>query len=163
MKKLLATDASWVSLVQRLVLAVVFFPHGMQKLLGWFGGHGVDATMKMFEQGMHIPAVFAMLAILAESIGSIGLALGLLTRVAALGISSVMVVAVAIVHSKIGFFMNWAGTQHGEGFEYHLLVLALAIPLIIKGGGLWSLDALLARGEHVRRWFAPRPRVGHPA
>jgi len=141
---LLSTDGLAVPLVLRLTLAVVMFPHGAQKLLGWFGGHGFRGTMAFFTKS-GIPAPLAFLAIVAEFLGPIGLALGLLTRVAALGLGVVMLVAALTVHGKHGFFMNWYGTQPGEGYEYHLLALGIALALVIGGGGAWSVDALIAR------------------
>lgn len=141
---LFQTDGSIVPLILRLTLAIVIFPHGAQKALGWFGGHGVRGTLGFFSsQGIPLP--LGLLAIAAEFLGSIGVAVGLLTRVAAFGIACVMVVAIATVHWKVGFFMNWFGTQEGEGYEYHLLVLGIALALIIGGAGRWSLDALLIR------------------
>jgi putative oxidoreductase len=140
-----ATDSSSVvPVVLRLTLAVVMFPHGAQKTFGWFGGQGFKATMRSFST-LGIPAPLGVLAIMAEFLGSLGLAVGLLTRVAALGLAAVMLVAILTVHKPHGFFVNWSGTQQGEGFEYHLLALGLAIALIIGGGGAWSLDALIAR------------------
>jgi putative oxidoreductase len=142
---LCATDSSSVvPVILRLTLAVVMFPHGAQKAFGWFGGHDFKGTMQYFVKS-GIPAPLAFLAIMAELLGPIGLALGLLTRLAALGIAAVMLVAILTVHRPHGFFMNWFGNQQGEGFEYHLLALGLAIALIISGGGAWSLDALIAR------------------
>jgi putative oxidoreductase len=140
---LLQTDSGVVGLILRITLTIVMFPHGAQKVLGWFGGYGFKATMKGFT-GSGIPAGLALLAIAAEFLGPLGLAVGLLTRVAALGISCVMLVAIATVHRPHGFFMNWYGNQKGEGFEYHLLVLGIAITLIIVGAGAWSLDGALA-------------------
>jgi putative oxidoreductase len=140
---LLQTDSSLTGLILRVTLAVVMFPHGAQKVFGWFGGHGFKGTMKSFT-GSGIPTVFALLAIAAESLGPLGLAVGLLTRVAAFGIACVMLVAIVTVHWPNGFFMNWEGNQRGEGFEYHLLALAMAISLIIIGAGAWSLDGALA-------------------
>ena len=140
---LLQTDSSVVGLILRITLAVVIFPHGAQKVLGWFGGHGFKGTMKFFTDS-GIPAVLALLAIVAEFLGPFGLAFGLLTRIAAFGIACVMVVAIFTVHWPHGFFMNWSGNQKGEGFEYHLLVLGIAITLIIVGAGAWSLDGTLA-------------------
>jgi putative oxidoreductase len=99
--------------------------------------------MKFFTDS-GIPAVFALLAIAVEFLGPVGLAVGLLTRVAAFGIACVMLVAILTVHWPHGFFMNWYGNQKGEGFEYHLLVLGIAIALIIVGAGAWSLDGALA-------------------
>jgi putative oxidoreductase len=132
--------------VLRLVLGVVFFPHGMQKLLGWYGGYGFSGTMDMFTTNLGIPAVFAFLAIMAEGLGSLGLITGLLTRVAAFGIAVNMVVAVFMLHLQHGFFMNWFGNQKGEGYEYHLLVIAISIALMIRGGGKWSVDMGIANG-----------------
>ena len=139
---LLQTDSGVVGLVLRITLAVVMFPHGAQKVLGWFGGHGFRGTMKYFTDS-GIPAVFALLAIAAEFLGPLGLAVGLLTRIAAFGVAWVMLVAIVTVWPN-GFFMNWYGNQKGEGFEYHLLVLGIAIALIIVGAGDWSLDSALA-------------------
>jgi putative oxidoreductase len=140
---LLQTDSGVVGLILRITLTVVMFPHGAQKVLGWFGGHGFRGTMK-FLTSSGIPAIFALLAIAAEFLGPLGLAVGLLTRVAAFGIACVMLVAIVTVHRPYGFFMNWYGNQKGEGFEYHLLVLGVAITLIIVGAGAWSLDGALA-------------------
>jgi putative oxidoreductase len=138
------TDGTLVPLILRVTLAIVFFPHGAQKVLGWFGGHGLSGTLGYFKsQG--VPAPLALLAISAEFLGPFGLILGLLTRVAAFGIACVMLVAIVTVHRKVGFFMNWFGTQKGEGFEYHLLALGIAIALIVGGAGIWSLDAMIAR------------------
>ncbi len=146
MKSLLfKTDSSVTSLILRLALGAVFFPHGAQKVLGWFGGYGFTGTMGFFTGTMHIPALFAFLAIAAEFAGSIGLILGLGTRIAALGIASTMVVAIATVHAQFGFFMNWTGAQKGEGFEYHILAIAIAVALIIRGGGLLSADGVIAK------------------
>jgi putative oxidoreductase len=144
-RKLLLTDNDSASLVLRLFLGAVFFPHGAQKVFGWFGGHGFSGTMEAFTVKMGIPAFLAFLAILAESGGAVALITGLLTRVAAFGIMCNMVVAIFMVHLPHGFFMNWFGKQQGEGYEYHLLVIAIAIALMIKGGGRWSIDGLVAK------------------
>ena len=142
--KLIATDNDGATTILRLVLGVIFFAHGAQKMLGWFGGYGFTGTMGFFTGMMHIPAPLAFLAIAAEFFGGLGLILGFLTRIAALGIFSNMVVAVAMVHHQYGLFMNWSGTQKGEGFEYHLLVLAITVFLMIRGAGAFSLDRLLS-------------------
>jgi putative oxidoreductase len=142
-RKLVVTDNDAATTILRLVLGVVFFAHGAQKVLGWFGGYGFAGTMGFFT-GMHIPPALAFLAILAEFLGGLGLLFGLLTRVAAFGIFCNMVVAVAMIHHQFGFFMNWAGTQKGEGFEFHLLVLAITVFLMIRGGGAASIDRLLS-------------------
>lgn len=144
-KKLLQTYDDAALTFLRVVLGVVFFPHGMQKLLGWFGGHGFSATMDSFISQMGIPAVFAFLAIMAESLGSLGLIAGFLTRIAAFGIAVNMAVAVYLLHWQHGFFMNWLGAQKGEGYEYHLLVIAIAVALMMRGGGRWSVDNIIVR------------------
>lgn len=143
MKRFFATPDSGQLLFQRIALGLVMLPHGLQKLLGWYGGHGWSGTIADFE-GMGMPATLAMLIILSESLGSIGLIVGFATRLAAFGTASVMIGAVVLVHAKMGFFMNWMGTAAGEGYEYHLLALALALPLVVKGGGRWSIDRAIA-------------------
>lgn len=145
MKRLFKTNTEITPLLLRFTLAAVFFPHGAQKVLGWFGGHGFAGTMGFFTGQMHIPALLAFLAIVAEFAGSLALVAGIFTRVAAFGIAATMAVAVAMVHWQHGFFMNWSGAQKGEGFEYHLLAIAIALALVIKGGGKWALDSLIAR------------------
>jgi putative oxidoreductase len=145
LQRVLATTDRAAPLIARLTLGLVMFPHGAQKALGWFGGYGYSGTMGFFTGTMHIPAVFAFLAIAAEFAGSIALVFGALSRVAALGIASVMAVAIATTHASQGFFMNWTGAQKGEGFEYHLLVLGLALIVLVWGGGKASVDGRLAR------------------
>lgn len=143
-KKLLATPHDGVLTLLRLVLGVVFFLHGLQKVFGWFGGFGFSGTMHAFTGTMHIPAPFAFLAICAEFLGGLGLIVGLLARIAAFGIAVDMAVAVFMVHLANGPFMNWYGNQKGEGYEYHLLVLAIAIAIMIRGAGAFSVDGALA-------------------
>ena len=144
LNKLLHTENDYASLVARLALGIVIFPHGAQKVLGWFGGHGFAGTMTFFTETMGLPYLVALLVVLAEFLGSIGLIVGALTRIAALGIGSVMLGAILLVHLPNGFFMNWGGTQPGEGFEYHLLAIGLALVLILRGGGALSLDRIIA-------------------
>src|SRR5438105_4835201 len=156
-RRFLRTDDDVSALVMRLTLGVVFFPHGAQKVLGWFGGPGASNTIQFFsKQGL--PPALTVLVMAAELGGSILLILGFLTRLAALGIGCVMAGALFLVHAKVGFFMNWAGTQKGEGFEYHLLALGLAIALLIKGGGAFSVDRALS-GEHAGAVAMPAPRM----
>jgi len=143
LRKLLVTDENTATVILRFVLGVVFFAHGAQKMLGWFGGYGFSKTMAYFTGPAHIPPVLAFLAIAAEFFGGLGLMFGFLTRIAAFGISVNMLVAIATVHGASGFFMNWTGAQKGEGFEYHLLVLAMTAFLLIRGGGAYSLDRAL--------------------
>jgi putative oxidoreductase len=142
---LFSTDASVIQLLLRLTLAIVIFPHGAQKALGWFGGYGFKGTMGFFTS-KGFPAPLGLLAVAAEFLGPMGLAIGLLTRVAAFGIACVMVTAIfAGGHTRHGFFVNWYGNQKGEGFEFHLLAIGIALALILGGGGLWSVDAVLGR------------------
>ena len=142
--KIVSTDDSVATAILRLALGVVFFAHGAQKMLGWFGGFGFAGTMGFFTGTMHIPAPLAFLAICAEFLGGMGLIIGFLTRIAAFAIAANMVVAIATVHHAFGFFMNWNGTQKGEGFEFHLLVLAIAAFLMIRGAGAFSVDHALS-------------------
>lgn len=141
---LFATDRDLGSLIIRVTLGIIMFPHGAQKLLGWFGGYGFNGTMGFFTDQLGVPSLLAVLVILAESLGSLALVAGFLTRLSAFGIGASMTGAILMVHASNGFFMNWYGAQAGEGFEYHLLVLGMALALIIKGGGRYAVDALVA-------------------
>ena len=146
-RKLFATDDNTATAILRVVLGLVFFAHGAQKMLGWFGGYGFSGTMGFFTGPMHIPAPLDYLAFAAEFFGGLGLILGFLTRIAAFGIAVNMLVAIATVHGAFGFFMNWSGAQKGEGFEYHLLVLAMTAFLMIRGAGAFSVDRALTAAE----------------
>ena len=143
MNALLETHGGWAAFLLRIALGVVIFAHGAQLALGWFGGHGFKNTVQQFKQ-MGMPSPVGALVILAQFLGSLGLIVGLLTRIAAFGILVVMLGAIFLVHTKVGFFMNWYGQQQGEGFEYHLLVAAIAIALMIMGAGNLSLDDAIA-------------------
>jgi putative oxidoreductase len=146
LKGLLKTSDSAVDMLLRLTLAAVFFPHGAQKVLGWFGGYGLAGTWGYFTQKMGIPAFLAALVFIAEFLGPIGLFFGFLTRVAAFGIFCVMAAAVWLVHFNAGFFMNWSGAMPAgtEGYEYHLLALALSLAVMVRGAGALSVDRALA-------------------
>ncbi len=145
LKKFFHTDDSTTHLIIRVTLGLVILYHGAQKLLGMFGGYGFDGTMGFFTEKMGIPALIAFLVIIGESFGALGLITGFLTRLSAAGVACIMLGAIALVHWNIGFPMNWAGQQAGEGFEYHLLALGLAIPLILYGGGKFSLDQIVEK------------------
>jgi putative oxidoreductase len=153
MIRFLETDDSTTRLLQRAVLGLVIFPHGAQKLLGWFGGRGREATLTGFTQGMGLPWLLALLVILAESVGAVMLVLGVLSRLAALGIASVMVGAIVTVHGQHGFFAP-------DGFEYHLLALGLALPLVLTGGGRLSVDRALVRRLSAGRVASALPAEG---
>jgi putative oxidoreductase len=140
--KLISTTNDSTQALLRVVLGVIFFAHGAQQVLGWFGGYGFTGTMGAFEQ-MGIPAAFAFLSIAAAFLGGIGLLLGFLARIAAFGVMVNMVVAILMVHWRFGLFMNWAGNQKGEGFEFHLLAIAMALAVIVRGSGAFSVDRLL--------------------
>jgi putative oxidoreductase len=144
LRNFLKTNDDVALTILRLVLGVVFFAHGAQKVFGWFGGYGFAATLQ-FMGGLGIPKAMAVLAVAMEFGGSILLIFGALTRLGALGIIGIMLGAIATVHIKFGFFMNWTGQQKGEGFEYHLLALAIALALLIRGGGAFSVDGALTQ------------------
>jgi putative oxidoreductase len=140
---LFKTNNDFTVFLLRVLLGIVFFPHGAQKVLGWFGGYGFGATMGFFTGTLHIPALFGFLAIAAEFAGALALIVGLFTRLAAFGIAVEMFIAVAMVHGQFGWFMNWFGSQKGEGIEYHLLVIGIATVLISRGGGKWAADTAI--------------------
>ena len=143
-KGVFATSRDALLMLMRLVLGVVFFAHGSQLATGWFGGHGFHATMGFFTKMMHIPAFFAFMAIVAEFVGGICLLIGFLSRIAAFGIAIVMLVAIFKVHLAHGFFLP-------AGLEYALVLLAVAILILVKGGGALSVDGAIAgEGERAR-------------
>ena len=142
-KCLFQTNDKFSYWVPRVILGCVMLPHGAQKLFGWFGGFGFTNTMTYFTQTTGLPWIIAFLIVMGESLGSLGLILGFFTRLSALGLICIMVGAIITVHIPNGFFMNWFGKQAGEGFEYHLLVIGMSIPLLISGGGKYSVDVLI--------------------
>lgn len=144
LKRLLDTGDDVAATVLRLTLGGVMFAHGAQKLLGWFGGFGFEGTMGFFTGTIGLPAWLAVLIILLEFFGGIALMIGLAGRLMAAGFAGIMLGAIFTVHGQNGFFMNWTGSQPGEGFEFHLLALAMAVALILKGSGALSVDRVLA-------------------
>jgi putative oxidoreductase len=144
---LFATKGGVSAFVLRIVLGFIMFAHGSQKVLGWFGGMTFFVTINMFTEKMHMPLPLTLLVMAAEFLGGLGLIVGLLTRIAAFGVACDMIGAIALVHWRFGLFMNWFGNQKGEGFEYHLLVIAICIALMIMGGGAASLDGAIAGGS----------------
>ena len=142
-KYLFQTNDKFSYWVPRVILGCVILPHGAQKLFGWFGGFGFTNSMTYFTQTTGLPWIIAFLIIMGESLGSLGLIVGFFTRLSALGLICIMVGAIITVHIPNGFFMNWFGKQAGEGFEYHLLVIGMSIPLLISGGGKYSVDLLI--------------------
>ena len=140
---LTGTHADWVVAVVRIVLGIVFFAHGAQKMLGWYGGPGLASSMRTFTEHLHLPPTLAFLVIAGELFSGAGLIVGLFSRIAALVIALTMVGAIATVHFRFGLFLNWFGTQEGHGIEYHLLAIALALVIVVQGAGAFSLDRLL--------------------
>ena len=145
MKAFFQTDDSWTGLILRLTLGIVMFPHGAQKVLGWYGGYGFSGTLGFFTDTMHLPWIIAFLIIIGEFFGSLGLLVGFLTRFSAASIGVIMLGAITMVHLPNGFFMNWFGKQAGEGYEYHLLVLGISVALTVIGAGRWSVDQQIAQ------------------
>src|SRR5208282_223925 len=142
--QILATDSSWVPTLARIILGVIFFAHGSQKVFGWFGGPGLRQTLRTMAEHVGLPSVLALAAVVAEFVGGAALIGGFLGRISALGIAVNMLAAIFMVHGKYGLFMNWFGDRKGHGIEYHLLAIALAIVIIAEGSGAFSLDRLLS-------------------
>jgi putative oxidoreductase len=145
MEYLFGTYPSWSHLVVRLALGIVFFAHGSQKVFGWFGGHGLKGTVNYFKQGLGVPPALGVLAALTEFLGGCGMIVGFLARLAALGLIGVMLVAVAKVHGKHGFFINFSLTPgKGHGIEFNFVLIAMALAILIGGAGIFSIDRLIA-------------------
>jgi len=140
MKKIFATNENISATIIRVMLGLILFPHGAQKLLGWFGGYGFNGTMGFLTGTMGLPWIFALLVILIEFFGALALIFGFATRFAATGIIILFSGIIFTSHLSNGFFMNWAGQQKGEGYEYHLLIITMAVALLISGAGKWSAD-----------------------
>lgn len=145
MKKIFQTNESNATTIIRIVLGLILFPHGAQKMLGWFGGYGFDGTMGFLTGTAGLPWIMAFLVIAIEFFGAIALIVGFATRIVAVGIISLFAGIVFTSHLQNGFFMNWAGNQQGEGYEYHLLIIGMAIALLVSGGGKWSIDYVLQK------------------
>jgi putative oxidoreductase len=151
LRKLMQTDDDAGMLIVRVFLGLVMFPHGAQKLLGWFGGGGFAATLQGMTS-MGLPAAIVLLVMIAEFFGALGLISGFLGRVSAFGILCVMVGAILTVHLHNGFFMNWGNVaQKGEGFEYHLLAIGMALAVMVKGSGRLSIDRSLTPDRGIYR------------
>lgn len=142
-ESLMATPSDWSLTIIRVVLGLIFFAHGAQKLLGWYGGPGLAQSVQTFTEHLHLPSTLAFLVIAGEFLGGIGLVVGFLSRPAALFIALTMLGAIAMVHLRHGLFLNWFGNKEGHGIEYHLLAIALSLVVIVKGAGALSLDRLV--------------------
>jgi putative oxidoreductase len=142
-QQLLKTQNDYVLAFARIIIGIVFFAHGAQKLLGWFGGFGFSGTVGAFTK-MGMPAALAYFVIFVEFFGALSMIFGLLSRLAGLGITALMLGAIFTVHIRNGFYMNWMGRQKGEGYEFHLLAIALAVLILVRGAGALSLDRLIS-------------------
>ena len=145
MKKIFQTNESNASTIIRIVLGLILFPHGAQKMLGWFGGYGFNGTMGFLTDTAGLPWIIAFLVIAIEFFGSIALIVGFATRIVAVGIISLFTGIIATSHFQNGFFMNWYGNLKGEGYEFHLLIIGMAIALLVSGAGKWSVDYVLQK------------------
>lgn len=133
--------------IARLTLGLVIFPHGAQKLLGLFGGYGYSATMELFTSKMGLPGFVAFAVIMIEFFGSISLILGFVSRFWALSLTGMFAGIIFTTQLEHGFFMNWFGNQSGEGYEYSLLVIGIALTILINGSGKWSIDNLISKKQ----------------
>lgn len=147
---LFGTSRSWEAFVIRLVLAIVIFPHGAQKLFGWFGGFGFEGTMGFLTGTAGLPWIAAFLVIMIESIGSVLIFFGVATRLVALASGLLAFGIMTFAHVQHGFFMNWLGNQGGEGIQFFLLWMGIALALVFAGGGKFSVDAALSKRRRRR-------------
>jgi putative oxidoreductase len=145
MKKIFRTNESNSSTIIRIVLGLILFPHGAQKMLGWFGGYGFNGTMGFLTGSAGLPWIIAFLVIAIEFFGAITLIFGFATRIVAVGIISLFTGIIATSHLQNGFFMNWYGNLKGEGYEFHLLIIGMAAALLVSGAGKWSVDYALQK------------------
>jgi putative oxidoreductase len=145
LRMLITTSRSFVPVIVRSVLAMVIFPHGAQKALGWFNGYGLEGTLTFFTDTMGLPALVGVLVVLVEFFAPLALVAGVFGRVAAISIFGLMLGIIATSHLDHGFFMNWTGKQGGEGFEFHILVMGMALAVMIGGSGRYSVDRLLMK------------------
>lgn len=144
--KIFNTNNDWTGLVIRLSIGLILFPHGAQQMLGIFGGYGFSGTMGFLMNSLHLPGIIAFLVIIIQFAGSIFLVAGFASRLWSIAIVVIFIGTIFTAHLGNGFFMNWYGTQKGEGFEYALLVIGLAIAALINGSGKYSLDNLIVKG-----------------
>jgi putative oxidoreductase len=139
----LRTNDNFTGLLARLTIGLVLFPHGAQKLLGWWGGNGFTGTMKYFTDTVQLPYPVGALVIFIEFLCPLLLTIGIGTRIAAFMILIVMAGVIAAVQHQY-FFMNWFGAQQGEGAEFFLLMIGLCLISLLEGGGSFSIDRLIS-------------------
>jgi putative oxidoreductase len=145
LKKLIVTNNDGTLLLLRVLLGLVMLAHGLQKAFGWFGGFGWSNSMNYFTATVGLPVILAALVILIESIGAVLLIIGFGARVNAFLMIIVIIGAFFADHIRNGFYMNWFGNHKGEGFEFDILFWAIAILIVVKGAGRWSVDAWMQR------------------
>lgn len=145
---ILNTNDNWSAFIVRITLGSILFPHGAQKLIGWFGGYGFTGTMNFFTETMGLPWIIGFLVIVLEFFGAIAIVIGFAGRIWSSGILLLMLGIIASSHLSNGFFMNWFGNQAGEGFEYHLLIIGMAVSLIVSGSGAYSVDKIISSQSH---------------
>ncbi len=145
LKKVIQTNNDWAGLITRLTIGGVLFPHGAQKMLGMFGGYGFTGTMDFFTQQINLPWIVALSIIVIEFVGGIAMIMGFASRVWALAIASLFVGIIFTSHLEHGFFMNWFGTQKGEGYEYALLIIGLSVAIFVNGSGKFSIDNIIIK------------------
>ncbi len=151
MKQLIfQTRPDFTGLLLRLTAAIVLFPHGAQKMLGWFGGYGFSGTMAFFTDTLHLPWLIGFLVIVIEFVGPLFLLAGVATRLWAAFTAILMVGIIVTSHLDNGFFMNWFGNQKGEGYEFHLLMIGICLALVVNGGGRYSVDGSVRLGKKER-------------
>lgn len=139
------TNNDWAGFVLRLTIGLIMFPHGAQKMLGWFGGPGFTKEMEHLTVHMHLPWIVSLLVILIEFFGAISLVIGFASRLWAIAFGVLFIGIILTAHLEHGFFMNWFGNQQGEGYEYHLLVIGLCIALGLTGSGKYATDSLISK------------------
>ena len=145
LKKIIKTNNDWVGLITRLTIGGVLFPHGAQKMLGIFGGYGFTGTIDFFTQQINLPWIVAFSVIVIEFIGAISMIIGFASRIWALAIAFLFVGIIFTTNLEHGFFMNWFGTQNGEGYEYSLLMIGLSLATLVNGSGKYSIDNVIAK------------------
>lgn len=142
---LFTTKNEWAGFITRVTVGLIILPHGLQKLFGMFGGYGFDGTMGFFTNTMHLPWIIGFIVIMIESFGALSLIIGFASRFWSALMVALMIGAITTSHLQNGFFMNWFGTQKGEGYEYHLLVIGLSLATLVIGSGKHSLDRLFVK------------------
>jgi putative oxidoreductase len=147
--KIFKTDNDWTGLVTRLSIGLILFPHGAQQMLGIFGGYGFSGTMGFLTGTLHLPWLIAFMVIAIEFFGSVSLVTGFASRLWSIAIVVIFTGTIFTAHIGNGFFMNWYGTQKGEGFEYALLVIGLSIATLINGSGKYSIDNIIFEGKNL--------------